>query len=82
MISLSPEVIRAGSQLKKQDIQSSSIPVILVENSRRCHKNDSDEKILSGGFPICSKQSQRSPLMATSRFTLSKDQTQTKEENN
>lgn len=72
------KVIRAGAQLKKQDLQvnrldpphinlckyfdssshvnmipltsefllqSSSIPVILVENSGRCHKNESDEKV-------------------------------------
>ncbi|VVB13272.1 unnamed protein product [Arabis nemorensis] len=43
------KVIRAGAQLKKHEIQASSIPVILVENSGRCHKNDNDEKILPDG---------------------------------
>ncbi|XP_010452404.1 PREDICTED: translocase of chloroplast 34, chloroplastic [Camelina sativa] len=44
------KVIRTGAQLKKQDmLQGSSIPVILVENSGRCHKNESDEKILPDG---------------------------------
>ncbi|CAN7036840.1 unnamed protein product [Brassica oleracea var. botrytis] len=43
------KLIRASAQLKKQDMQDSSIPVILVENSGRCHKNESDEKILPDG---------------------------------
>ncbi|CAN8298127.1 unnamed protein product [Cochlearia groenlandica] len=43
------KVIRAGAQLKKQDLQGSSIPVILVENSGRCHKDEREEKILPDG---------------------------------
>ncbi|XP_018442792.2 translocase of chloroplast 34, chloroplastic [Raphanus sativus] len=43
------KLIYASAQLKKQDMQDSSLPVILVENSGRCHKNESDEKILPDG---------------------------------
>ncbi|WZZ37782.1 hypothetical protein YC2023_034041 [Brassica napus] len=43
------KLIRGAAQLKKQDMQGSLIPVILVENSGRCHKNESDEKILPDG---------------------------------
>ncbi|KAA8539729.1 hypothetical protein F0562_026421 [Nyssa sinensis] len=43
------KVVRLGARIKKQDIQGSSIPVVLVENSGRCNKNESDEKILPNG---------------------------------
>ncbi|XP_034672608.1 translocase of chloroplast 34, chloroplastic-like isoform X2 [Vitis riparia] len=43
------KVVRSGARLRKQDIQDSGIPVVLVENSGRCHKNESDEKILPNG---------------------------------
>ncbi|KAJ7954543.1 Translocase of chloroplast [Quillaja saponaria] len=43
------KVIRHGAGLKKDDSQASSIPVILAENSGRCNKNGSDEKILPNG---------------------------------
>ncbi|XAR71845.1 Small monomeric GTPase [Bertholletia excelsa] len=42
------KVVRQGARMKKQDKQG-SIPVVLVENSGRCNKNDSDEKILPDG---------------------------------
>ncbi|KAJ7942677.1 Translocase of chloroplast [Quillaja saponaria] len=43
------KTIRQAARLKKDDSQASSIPVILVENSGRCNKNDSDEKVLPNG---------------------------------
>lgn len=43
------KVVRLGAGIKKQDVQGFSIPVVLVENSGRCNKNESDEKILSDG---------------------------------
>ncbi|CAI9091935.1 OLC1v1027056C1 [Oldenlandia corymbosa var. corymbosa] len=45
------KVVRLGAKLKKQDIQNSTIPVVLVENSGRCNKNEDDEKILPDGTP-------------------------------
>ncbi|KAM7491803.1 hypothetical protein LguiA_034724 [Lonicera macranthoides] len=39
------KVVHVGARMRKQ-IKVSSIPVVLVENSARCHKNESDEKIL------------------------------------
>ncbi|KAA8533943.1 hypothetical protein F0562_031460 [Nyssa sinensis] len=43
------KVVRLGARIKKQAVQGSSIPVVLVENSGRCNKNESDEKILPNG---------------------------------
>ncbi|XP_010543649.1 PREDICTED: translocase of chloroplast 34, chloroplastic isoform X2 [Tarenaya hassleriana] len=43
------KVVRSGARLKKQDMQTSPIPVILAENSGRCNKNEDDEKILPDG---------------------------------
>lgn len=43
------KVVRLGARLKKQDGQGTGIPVVLVENSGRCNKNESDEKILPNG---------------------------------
>ncbi|KAF5177487.1 Translocase of chloroplast [Thalictrum thalictroides] len=43
------KVVRLGAQIKKQELQDSSIPVILVENSGRCRTNDDGEKILPNG---------------------------------
>ncbi|PSS32463.1 Translocase of chloroplast like [Actinidia chinensis var. chinensis] len=43
------EVVRLGAGLRKKDIRVTPIPVVLVENSGRCNKNDSDEKILPNG---------------------------------
>lgn len=34
---------------KKGDLQGATIPVVLVENSGRCNKNESDEKVLPNG---------------------------------
>lgn len=43
------KVVRLGARIKKQDFKGSAIPVVLVENSGRCNKNESDEKILPNG---------------------------------
>ncbi|PSS34395.1 Translocase of chloroplast like [Actinidia chinensis var. chinensis] len=43
------EVVRLGAGLRKKDMRVTPIPVVLVENSGRCNKNDSDEKILPNG---------------------------------
>lgn len=43
------KVVRLGARIKKQDSLASSMPVILVENSGRCNKNESDEKVLPDG---------------------------------
>ncbi|KAL3524092.1 hypothetical protein ACH5RR_016926 [Cinchona calisaya] len=43
------KVVRLGAKIKKQDIKNTPIPVVLVENSGRCNKNESDEKILPNG---------------------------------
>ncbi|RVW20202.1 Translocase of chloroplast 34, chloroplastic [Vitis vinifera] len=42
-------VVRLGAGIRKQDLQDFAIPVIPVENSGRCNKNESDEKILPNG---------------------------------
>ncbi|KAK6920355.1 AIG1-type guanine nucleotide-binding (G) domain, partial [Dillenia turbinata] len=42
------KVVRLGARMKKQDSKG-SIPVVLVENSGRCNKNEGDEKILPNG---------------------------------
>ncbi|KAI4384696.1 hypothetical protein MLD38_002815 [Melastoma candidum] len=43
------KVVRAGAKLKKQDAWGLDIPFVQVENSGRCNKNQSDEKILPNG---------------------------------
>ncbi|XP_027350530.1 uncharacterized protein LOC113861729 [Abrus precatorius] len=43
------KVVRSGARIKKEAFQAASIPVVLVENSGRCHKNDVDEKVLPNG---------------------------------
>ncbi|CAN4123428.1 unnamed protein product [Withania somnifera] len=43
------KIVRMGARIRKQDIQAVSIPVVLVENSGRCNKNESEEKILASG---------------------------------
>ncbi|KAL4574938.1 hypothetical protein LXL04_021778 [Taraxacum kok-saghyz] len=43
------KVVESGGRLKKSGIQGNTIPVVLVENSSRCNKNDSDEKVLPNG---------------------------------
>ncbi|GLT77356.1 hypothetical protein SLA2020_489520 [Shorea laevis] len=43
------EVITQGAQLKKGDLQGVGIPIVLIENSGRCNKNEGDEKILPNG---------------------------------
>ncbi|KAM2654318.1 hypothetical protein EV2_025837 [Malus domestica] len=43
------KIVRFGAGLKKQDAQASTIPVVLVENSGRCNKNEGDEKVLPNG---------------------------------
>ncbi|XP_076934045.1 translocase of chloroplast 34-like [Bidens hawaiensis] len=43
------KVIDSGARLKRHELQDDSIPVVLVENSSRCSKNDNGEKILPNG---------------------------------
>ncbi|KAH7522590.1 translocase of chloroplast 34 [Ziziphus jujuba] len=44
------KAVRLGAGLKKADVQGSAIPVVLVENSGRCNKNEADEKVLPNGI--------------------------------
>ncbi|XP_062168078.1 translocase of chloroplast 34 [Alnus glutinosa] len=44
------KVVRVGAGLKKQDKKDFAIPVVLVENSGRCNKNEIDEKVLPNGI--------------------------------
>lgn len=44
------KVVRLGGRIKKQDTLAFSMPVVLVENSGRCNKNESGEKILPNGI--------------------------------
>lgn len=44
------KAVRLGAGLKKNDKQDIVIPVVLVENSGRCNKNESDEKVLPNGI--------------------------------
>lgn len=44
------KTVRSGASFNKNDIQGSNIPVVLVENSGRCHKNEKDEKVLPNGI--------------------------------
>ncbi|PON46747.1 Chloroplast protein import component [Parasponia andersonii] len=43
------KALRLGAGLKKHDVQGLAIPVVLVENSGRCNKDENDEKILPTG---------------------------------
>uniref|UniRef100_B3TM35 Translocase of chloroplast n=1 Tax=Elaeis guineensis var. tenera TaxID=51953 RepID=B3TM35_ELAGV len=43
--------IRLGANIKKQALQESVTPVVLVENSGRCKTNENGEKILPDGTP-------------------------------
>ncbi|XP_024991513.1 uncharacterized protein LOC112525565 isoform X2 [Cynara cardunculus var. scolymus] len=43
------KVVNSGVRFKKREIKVHAVPVVLVENSSRCNKNDSDEKILPNG---------------------------------
>ncbi|XP_016485793.1 translocase of chloroplast 34 [Nicotiana tabacum] len=43
------KIVRLGARIRKQEIKASSVPVVLVENSGRCNKNEIDEKILPNG---------------------------------
>lgn len=43
------KVVRQGAQMKKSEFKKTPIPYVLVENSGRCNKNESDEKILPNG---------------------------------
>ncbi|KAF9601615.1 hypothetical protein IFM89_020909, partial [Coptis chinensis] len=38
------KIVRTGARFRKQDIQDSICPVVLVENSGRCRTNDDGEK--------------------------------------
>lgn len=43
------KVVRGGARIKNREIEDYSLPVVLVENSGRCNKNDFDEKIVPNG---------------------------------
>ncbi|XP_038683173.1 translocase of chloroplast 33, chloroplastic-like isoform X2 [Tripterygium wilfordii] len=40
------KTIRLGARIRKNEYKDFDIPVVLVENSGRCNKNENDEKIL------------------------------------
>ncbi|KAK7286625.1 hypothetical protein RJT34_21756 [Clitoria ternatea] len=42
-------VVRSGARIKREAFQAAAVPVVLIENSGRCNKNDSDEKVLPNG---------------------------------
>ncbi|KAA0052960.1 translocase of chloroplast 34-like [Cucumis melo var. makuwa] len=42
--------VRFGASFRKVEIQGLNIPVVLVENSGRCSKNEKDEKVLPNGI--------------------------------
>ncbi|KAF3441361.1 hypothetical protein FNV43_RR15275 [Rhamnella rubrinervis] len=44
------KALRLGAGLKKSDVQGYGAPVVLVENSGRCNKNETDEKVLPNGI--------------------------------
>ncbi|KAG7015816.1 Translocase of chloroplast 34, partial [Cucurbita argyrosperma subsp. argyrosperma] len=44
------KTVRFGASFNKKDIQALNIPVVLVENSGRCNKNEKDEKVLPNGI--------------------------------
>ncbi|KAL8115015.1 translocase of chloroplast 34, chloroplastic-like [Apium graveolens] len=43
------EVVGAGAKIKRQEVRG-AIPVVLVENSTRCSRNENDEKIIPTGI--------------------------------
>ncbi|XP_061355993.1 translocase of chloroplast 34 [Gastrolobium bilobum] len=43
------KAVKSGARIKKEAFQASTIPVVLIENSGRCNKNDSEEKVLPNG---------------------------------
>lgn len=43
------KTIRLGARIRKRESEDSFVPVILVENSGRCNKNENDEKVLPNG---------------------------------
>ncbi|KAF5805620.1 putative small monomeric GTPase [Helianthus annuus] len=43
------KVVESGARFNKREIPGHAVPAVLVENSSRCSKNDSDEKILPNG---------------------------------
>ncbi|XP_041023950.1 translocase of chloroplast 34-like [Juglans microcarpa x Juglans regia] len=43
------KVVRLGAGLKRRNKQDFALPVVLVENSGRCNKNENDEKVLPNG---------------------------------
>lgn len=43
------KIVSPRTWMKKKDIQGSFVPVVLVENSGRCAKNENDEKVLPNG---------------------------------
>ncbi|WJX78034.1 Translocase of chloroplast [Trifolium repens] len=44
------QVVKSGASLKKDAAQATAIPIVLIENSGRCNKNESDEKVLPNGI--------------------------------
>ncbi|KAL3337892.1 hypothetical protein AABB24_030180 [Solanum stoloniferum] len=44
------KIVRLGARIRKQEVKASSVPVVCVENSGRCNKNELDEKILPDGI--------------------------------
>ncbi|KAI8564423.1 hypothetical protein RHMOL_Rhmol03G0180500 [Rhododendron molle] len=43
------KVVRGGARIANREMEDYSLPVVLVENSGRCNKNDCDEKIVPNG---------------------------------
>ncbi|KAJ8540187.1 hypothetical protein K7X08_026576 [Anisodus acutangulus] len=43
------KIVRLGARIRKQEVKASSIPIVCVENSGRCNRNELDEKILPNG---------------------------------
>ncbi|KNA14966.1 hypothetical protein SOVF_102530 [Spinacia oleracea] len=44
------KVVHLGGGIRKQDSLAFSMPIVLVENSGRCNKNESGEKVLPNGI--------------------------------
>ncbi|XP_071732716.1 translocase of chloroplast 34-like [Rutidosis leptorrhynchoides] len=44
------KVLDSGSRFKRRESLAHYVPVVLVENSSRCNKNDNEEKILPNGI--------------------------------
>ncbi|XP_071690056.1 translocase of chloroplast 34-like [Rutidosis leptorrhynchoides] len=43
------KVLDSGARFKRRESLAHNVPVVLVENSSRCNKNDNEEKILPNG---------------------------------